>query len=384
MLIDVPVFIDDADMLRVQEAIDAFLARGAQSLLILAAEDSGQNLAGWNSLLRALPVPVFGGVFPRVLFAGQAHACGVLIVALSCRAEVCIVADPDGVASAREALHEALQALRTARTVMLWVDGLSAHIETLISEVYDVLGAGPAFLGGGAGSTRLCAEPCLFSARGVTGGAQIVGLPVALGLGVRHGWEPVAGPFLVSSVSGCRIQGLDFRPALEVYREEVRRLSGQMVDPANFFSTARAFPLGLERMDGSFIVRDPVRAEGDSVVCIGEVPAQSALHILHGRPAALMKASEGACQDALDSGVQPAAALLVDCLSRALHLDAVHEGQAAIITQFLSRSCGAPVPVFGVLSLGEIASEGAGCLEFHNKTFVLGLIPHAGTQPDPT
>lgn len=377
MLIESPVFFEQADMARLKPAAEHLCAAGARSLLILAAEDSVQDVPAWDALLRGLPVTVFGGMFPRVLHGGLTHARGVLLIGLGCPAVVCQFELPE--TGEALGLREALQPLLDAETVMVWVDGLSARIEALIGEVYDALGAGPAFLGGGAGSTRLLREPCLFSNSGVmSGGAQVVGLPMRLGVGVRHGWEPVAGPFLVSSVSGCRVQGLDFKPALQVYREEVRRLSGQMVDPDNFFATVRAFPLGLERMDGSFIVRDPVRVEGQGVVCIGEVPAQSAVHILHGRPPVLLRAAIEACRQALDTGVKPSAAFLVDCLSRALFLDQAHDGQAAVIGRALTRECGISVPVFGVLSLGEIASQGAGCLEFHNKTFVLGLIPDVG------
>jgi len=381
MLVEPPEILDSADLASAQQRVDRLLTRGAESLLIFAGEDSAIEADAWNGFLQALPVPVFGGVFPRVLSGGVAHARGVLIVGLSCRADVCIVEGLDDESAAFGDLQAQLAPLLGAQTVMMWVDGLSTHIEPLIGGIYDVLGSGPVFFGGGAGSSCLLPRPCLFSNRGLLGGAaMMVGLPVRIGVGVSHGWEPVAGPFLVSAVSRNRVQGLDFRPALAVYREEVRRLSGQLANADNFFGVARAFPLGLERMDGSFIVRDPVMTEGESLVCIGDVPAQSALHILHGRPAALMRASSSACRQALSGGVKARVALFVDCLSRALYLGPEHDGQAAVIAQELARSSDGPVQVFGVLSLGEIASPGAGCLEFHNKTFVLGLIPDASAS----
>ena len=89
------------------------------------------------------------------------------------------------------------------------------------------------------------------------------------------------------------------------------RLSGLQLDADNFLAAARAFPLGLERMDGSFVVRDPVHQEGDCLVCIGEVAPQSTLHILHGKPEVLLEAAGHACREALRGGAEVAGVMLV-------------------------------------------------------------------------
>lgn len=374
MLVGTPLHLVDGDISRVAAGARALIAAGAQSLLVAASADCAPFDA-WPEFLRALPVPVFGGVFPGVVHEGRARS-GVILAGFSARAQTCIVRDLDRDPEALSRLEIRLSAFREAQTVMLWVDGLSARIERLIDAVYDVLGAGPAFLGGGAGDTLLMPRPCLFTNEGLLEGAGvIVGLPQRISVGVCHGWEPVAGPFLASAVSGNRVLGLDFRPALEVYREAVQALSGLPVGAANFFEVARGFPLGVERMDGSFLVRDPVRLDGDALVCVGEMPPQSALHILSSQNAALLQASARACKAAQGGAAPPVAALVVDCLSRALHLGADHGRQTDTLRNLLPRSGAGPLPAFGVLSLGEIASQGGACLEFHNKTFVLGLIP---------
>lgn len=379
MLIGTPRHLDDGDIAQVAAAVQDLIGAGARALLIAVAEDCAP-FDGWPAFLRSLQVPVFGGIFPGLVNDGRVTG-GVLLVGFSAAAQICVVRNLDRDPQALDGLDERLAAFRDAQTVMLWVDGLSARIERLIDAVYDELGAGPIFFGGGAGDTRLLPSSCLFSNEGLLEGAGvIVGLPQRIKVGVCHGWEPVAGPFLASAVDGNRVLGLDFRPALDVYREVVRQLSGQTVGVDNFFEVARAFPLGVERMDGSFVVRDPVRLEGDALVCVGEMPPQSALHVLSGRKETLLQASASACRAALGGSGQPGAALVVDCLSRALHLGADHAGQAETFRSLLIGRNGAPLPVFGVLSLGEIASQGGACLEFHNKTFVLGLIPDARTS----
>lgn len=368
--------LEDADVAVAQAHISSLLSAGARSLLLLAGEDCTLDLAAWDALLQRQPVPVFGGIFPRVLFAGWEYSRGLLIVGFSCSAEVCIVEGLNDERPGFARYHAHCASLRESGTVMVWVDGLVSHINTLIEAAYDVLGAGPCFIGGGAGSLSFRPRPCLFSNRGLLqGAALLVGLQARLSVGVEHGWEPVAGPFLVSTVRGNQIRSLDFRPALQVYREEIARLSSLQVDAENFFAVARAFPLGVERMDGSFVVRDPVRLDGERLVCIGEVPAQSSLYILHGHADSLLAASGKACRKALAASGRVTAALVIDCISRALFLDHAHAGQMQILQAELAAAGHADVPVFGVLPLGEIANSGACCLEFHNKTFVLGLLP---------
>ncbi|MDO6387482.1 MULTISPECIES: FIST signal transduction protein [unclassified Uliginosibacterium] len=369
----------DADVALAQAQISDLLAAGARSLLILAGEASGLEQAAWDELLQRQVVPVFGGIFPRIVFGGRDHARGVLIVGLRCAAEVCIVEGLNDEHPGFARYHAHCASLREAGSVMLWVDALARHIDVLIEAAYDMVGAGPAFIGGGAGSLSLRPQPCLFSNRGLLqGAALIVGLDARVAVGVKHGWESVAGPFLVSTVRGNEIRNLDFRPALHVYRDEIARLSGLQLDRDNFPAVARSFPLGVERMDGSFLVREPVRLEGERLICIGDVPERSTLHILHGVEEALVQASGQACREAMRrSGKTPAGVLLVDCISRALYLDHAHAAQLRLLEKVLEEGGSAGIPVFGVLSLGEIANPGGGCLEFHNKTFILGLLPDA-------
>lgn len=368
--------LEDADPSRVQEQIKELLAAGARALMILAGEQCVLDLPAWDALLQRQAVPVFGGVFPRVLLGARDFARGLLIVGFACPVEVCIV---EGLNDERPAfIHQPAHfaGLQDAGTVMVWVDAMARSMDNLLESCYDALGAGPAYLGGGAGSLSWRPRPCLFSNRGVLqGAALLVGLEARVGLGVQHGLEAAAGPYLVSTVRNNEIRSLDFRPAFQVYAGEIEQLSGVRVSAENFHALARTFPLGLERMDGSFLVREPVRLDGDDLLCIGNVPAQSAIHVLHGRPESLARVIGSAFDQALARAAGVSAALLVDCVSRANFLEFEHTCQLQQLGEILAQAGYAEAPVFGVLSLGEIVNPGGCSLEFHNKAFVLGLMP---------
>ena len=192
--------------------------------------------------------------------------------------------------------------------------------------------------------------------------AQLVPFLGGFDIRVEHGWQPVAGPFVVSRAKANRVMSLDFRPAGRQYLDLVARTSGQVFGGDDFFSYAKAYPLGMVRPDNTFVIRDPIAIDGDSLICVGEVPDNSIVYLMHGQAQTLLDAAQVA-----SAGLERASwVLAADCISRALFLG---EGFALELAA-IQRGCGAK-PVFGMLTLGEIANRGDASLEFLNKTLVL-------------
>ena len=65
--------------------------------------------------------------------------------------------------------------------------------------------------------------------------------------------------------------------------------------------------------------------------------------------------------------------LLFSCIGRILFLAESAQQELAMLRQHLPIH----MPLIGVLSVGEIADSGNICLEFLNKTLVLGIIKQA-------
>jgi hypothetical protein len=260
-------------------------------------------------------------------------------------------------------------------TAFVLVDGLSAGIEPFLRRVYDELGNSVAYLGGGAGSLSLEQRPCVFCADGVFADAAVVALsPRTCGLGVRHGWLPIAGPLVATRTHRNRIEQLNWEPAFPVYSRIVEADSHRPVQREHFLERAREFPFGLLRDEQETVVRDPIQVDfGDALVCVGSVPENSVLHIMKGVPERLIEAAAGAAHDAARPRPgQAMQSLLIDCISRAIFLGPRFEEELTAVRSALAAS-GAPVPV-GALTLGEISCRGDGYLEFYNKTAVVGVL----------
>ncbi|HEY0892242.1 MAG TPA: FIST C-terminal domain-containing protein, partial [Cellvibrio sp.] len=123
------------------------------------------------------------------------------------------------------------------------------------------------------------------------------------------------------------------------------------------------------------MVRDPVRLIKNELLCVGCVPVNTMIYILHGRRKFII---EAACLAGEQSGVKlkntttnpMGLAIVFDCISRALYLgDDFSEELLA-----LNAGVGEGKKTVGILSIGEIANTDRGTINLLNKSIVVGQI----------
>lgn len=362
-------FTPDGALSALQGLVEQAVRDGARAVLIWAADGNGCRPEALDPWLAGVPVPVAGGVFPQLIYEGANHERGYLVVGWPSAFEVVhlpLAADGEDDAIGWR-LAQGVPDPAGVSALMVWVDGLAPGIAQALDAIYDHFGSDVVYLGGGAGSLSFEPRPCLFSREGMRAGvAQLVLLPQRLCLGVDHGWQPLAGPFVVTSGAGPVIESLDHRPAYEVYREALLADGAPDPAPERFFDVAKGYPFGLDKPDGRMVVRDPIQVEGGGLRCVGDVPPYSLIHLLRGEPAALIDAAaRGARALAQTDGP----VFVVDCISRVLYLEQAFAQELAAIRAVIGER-----PLAGVLSLGEVANGGDGCLEFYNKTIVLAAL----------
>ncbi|KAF1080958.1 MAG: hypothetical protein GQF41_2772 [Candidatus Rifleibacterium amylolyticum] len=345
-------------------------------LMILAADANGFTPENLDPLLKKLKTPIFGGIFPQIIHSGQNHELGSVIVSMPVTPEiVCIrnLSDP-------EALYEDQLAPFSDKwgqpqhsndeTFIVFVDGLSRRISSLIQDMFYCFGLQRNYIGGGAGSLSFSQKPCLITPDGLLQDVAVVAkLALSCGTGVAHGWEAISEGMKVTQAEGNVLQTLDWRPAFDVYRELVEAHSGLRFTDDNFFDLAKSYPFGISRLDTEVIVRDPLmKNQNNGLVCVGEIPPGSFVRLLHGRPESLINAATKARQlaeQATRCSTVSGNALIIDCISRVLFLkDRISEEL---------KAAGGKHQLFGALTLGEIANSGQDYLEFFNKTTVIGI-----------
>lgn len=346
-----------------------------QAVLVLACDANGWTKEGVDPWIRACRIPVFGGIFPQILADGQNLEKGFLMAGLFHPVEILVLTGTSRPGMDFDTiLEEGIRGMDFhKKTLFAFVDGLSRRIEALLQGLFNSIGLIPNYIGGGAGSLSFIQKPCIITPMGLLMDAAVLALSaVPSSIGVAHGWSPISEAVKVTESRQNRIISLNWEPAFTVYRRIVERHSRLSFESTPFFDIARAYPLGIARMDAEMVVRDPIFTEYEALICVGEVPEGTYVHVMNGDMRSLIAGAEEARKAAFRvyTGKEDHPVLfLMDCISRVLFMEEHFKLEILALSQ---NGC-----TFGALSLGEIANTGESSLEFYNKTVVAGLLGDA-------
>jgi hypothetical protein len=345
----------------------------AQGCLILSCDDNGYTRQTLDPILQNSPIPLFGGIFPQIIYGTEKLTQGTIVIGFGAAPQVHLVSN---LSDANQNLDLVLEAQLWPRmpgqTLFVFVDGLARRIHALLDALFHTFGLDVNYIGGGAGSLSLQQKPCLITNAGLQHDCAVLAqVAVTSGIGVSHGWQTIDGPFQITAAQGNTIHTLDWRPAFDVYQEIVYQRSQQRITRENFFAIAKSHPFGVKRLGAEKIVRDPILATPDgALVCVGEVSESAFVDILGGNVDSLVRAAGQAlalAQRAYRGEREPTAIFFIDCISRVLFLEEHFAHELAAVHR-------PAIPLIGALTLGEIANSGFDYLEFHNKTAVVGVL----------
>jgi hypothetical protein len=352
-----------------------------KSLLIMSCDANGFTPETVDPVLKKAGVPVFGGIFPALIYGSERMDQGSIVVGLSQKTRVAVIPDlSDNNLDYVKLIDHYCPETGSVKTMFVFVDGFAKRIDAFIGSLFTVFGLENNYIGGGAGSLSLTQKPCLFTPGGlIRDGAVLALLDLHSGVGVSHGWESIRGPFKVTESDRNRIISLNWKPAFDLYKEVVEEHTRQRFDENNFFEISKAFPFGIAKIGAEGIVRDPLLVEADhSLVCVGEVPEGSFIDILKGDEHSLIKAaasallkSKEAFQDRLGHGKNRESNLtiFIDCISRVLFLGERFNEELNSVYQASETQT-----LIGACTIGEIANSGSDYLEFYNKTSVVAQL----------
>jgi len=338
-------------------------------ICLLATPDEALEADAFESTLHELSVPVFGGIFPGVIHDGRNTETGALVVGLSVEPRITTVedlSDPD--TAFRDALDPTLPA-DGYDTGFVFLDGHSTRIEAFIESLFRTYSVDLSVIGGGAGTLDDERQPCLITNDGLLGDAAIIAaVRSSTSVGVNHGWTEIDGPFRVTESEGSTLKSLEGSPAFEQYKTIVENHTDRAVTPETFFEVSKSYPFGITRMSGEQLVRDPYAVGDDGeLACFGPVPEGEFMSVLTGDTDSLVSAAKTAYNEATSEPLDADALLFFDCISRVLYLESNFDQELAAVSDDER-------PVVGALTLGEIANDGTGHLDYYNKTAVVGAI----------
>lgn len=360
-----------------------------KAVIVLVAEKNEWTAEHIDPLVKQRRVPVLGGIYPKLIMGHRILEHGALLLGVTVQPHIAIVpglSDPqtdfedsiDYAIGSEYDFEETITDFSSysrigtfGQTTLVFFDGLSSRICPFVDGLFNVLGVEENYIGGGSGSVSLEPKPCVITPEGlIQDAAMLVGLNWHSGIGVAHGWEKLSGPYTVTEAVGPLVKSLNWRPAAEVYLEAIASASENEIPKDKLLDCAPNHPLGLTRLGGDYIVREVLKIVDDAIVFMGDVPAQSHVDLLQGNKKQLIQAAKAAQVQAKNSFPdehEPTASFVLNCVSREHFLQNDFKEEIAAVQQ-------EDIPVFGALTLGEIANMGGEHLEFYNKTTIVGIV----------
>ncbi|WP_411893323.1 FIST signal transduction protein [Winogradskyella sp. A2] len=339
--------------------------------LISIGEHTAIDINGLISDLNKTGIKFIGGLFPKVIHDNSILDKGIVINTLN---EIETLFVIENISTKNFSIPKVNFKENQDYSLFTYVDGLTSNISNYLGELYENYGMQTNYFGGGAGSLSLEQKPCVFTNKGIYQDAAVVCIMrMASRIGVRHGWNKVDGPFIVTKAEGNVIKEINWKNPFEVYKTVVEKHSGKTFTNDNFFEIAKGYPFGILKEDAECIVRDPLMVnENNELVCVGELEDNMVVDILNGNEKSLIEAAKTATEDSIKQTTAPRKAILIDCISRILFLEDNFNKELNTITETIKAEF-PDVSISGALTLGEISSYGEGFLEFYNKTVVVGM-----------
>jgi len=340
----------------------------AKSILILSSDENNYDSNELDKILQKCKKTVFGGIFPQIIFKNKNYKKGTILVGLDDEVKVNIIENlSKDNNDLSDIVEEKVGELSSdIMSMFVFVDGLAKNIDKLILALFDNFGLSINYIGGGAGSLSFIQKPCIFTNSGLKKDCAILATTkLKSSVGVKHGWEAISKTMVVTKSSGNKIIEIDYKSAFEVYKEIVENISNEKFSDDNFFDIAKKYPIGIIKLAGDMVVRDPIETKNGELICVGDVPQNSNIQILSGNITSLVNAAKTAKEESNNFN-NPSWTLFIDCISRVLFLDNEFYKELEIVAS--------DNEVVGALTLGEIANNKKFYLEFYNKTAVVAKI----------
>lgn len=220
----------DATLAAEQAVGDAVQGRSAKLVVLFASEALDLQALVARAYQLADGAPLVGCSTAGEIASGGPSDGGVVALAFGGDGFTIGVRCTTGLGdSPREAGAEAASVLSEVagasfHILMLLTDGLAGDQQEVVRGAHSVAGAGVPLVGGCAGDDLQMAATHQFFNGEVLRDAVVVagiGSEAPLGIGVRHGWEPVGDPMLVTESGPNRVDTLDDQPALDIYLDRL-------------------------------------------------------------------------------------------------------------------------------------------------------------------
>ncbi len=349
--------------------IDKFNEDSVYDFLILCGENCGLDYEKLIQVLSDKAVRFCGGIFPSVIEGNTSHSDKVLLLQVQFDSDPILIQGLDN----GDIKIPPLQGLKPEGSLFILVDGLSDWISKFVFSLYKEIGSEYQVFGSGTGSGTFERINCVFSHQGFfKDSAVVVSLKNPITQSTRHGWKTIAGPYLATKTTANVLEQINWEPAYKIYKEIIEKEEEVVLTEDNYYEYAKHYPFGVHRSSGENLIRDPVALENNESIRFGaEIPSNSVLYLMKSEIEDMLSAGQNVCKDVINRCKKGEFLFIADCISRTWILN---DQFADELENIASEAAVKNLPVYGVLSMGEISSANGGLLDYHHKTIVISIL----------
>ncbi|MBF0330374.1 MAG: FIST C-terminal domain-containing protein [Candidatus Omnitrophica bacterium] len=170
----------------------------------------------------------------------------------------------------------------------------------------------------------------------------------------RHSWQPLGKPRIIDSVQGNIIKTIDKKPAMDLYKDYFQDAGLEITNTLD--DIRLLYPLGIgTNKPREYLIRNAIDILDDgSIVCQGDVPTESKVHLMITNKDACHQSTSEAAHELREKmmGKIPKVIFIFESLIRRK----VMGRSATQNLQVIREMFGHHVPIFGMYTIGETAS----------------------------
>ncbi len=359
------------------KTIDKVLESEPKALTLLCAIGNEFSKETLDPLLTSLNMPVSGGLFHKIIHEDSLLDQGTIVIAWYKDVAVTNYKNIKNRDVLKELTGTTIESDQFQKATnigeyLVFIDGAIPRLEENLDELYKKVGFRATFVGAGAGAASMESLPCIISNDGLLiNTLQTIATNHKSKTTVTHGWKKQSGPHLVTSANRATIKALDFESIVPFYKKHNKIHGSSKLKNIMFSKFFTRYPIGIEKLDGEIIIRDPIKYTDDSIEYIGNIPEYSKIHILTG--------SVDSSREKIDEELEGLklkdeknidTSFVFSCVNRD---DIDGDGQSKEI-KMLSKHLKGSKHIVGTLSLGEIATAESRLLHLHSKTIVISRL----------
>lgn len=264
-------------------------------VVVILACEKGFDFSKIQPHLKNKKIPVVGAFFPGIIAQEELHYSGYLLLHFESSCEVHVL-------DSKEAELDSLELDMKSGTGFVLLDGLADGNQEFLNKIFYRFSHSFKFVGSGAGSLELVQKACIFDKDGIyQNKAIVVFIENNVGIGIKHGYDRIAGPIIATQTDDSRIAELNWENAFDVYASILKdEVAGLDISKDSFFDVSKGYPLGISYKGYEDIVRDPISCNPDGVInCIDDIPENAALYVLRGESQKLINAAKESCEEAM-------------------------------------------------------------------------------------